>query len=522
MGFSSLDDLIASLTAGKSYRADFNKTYTGGTVVAGRWYDLQFQPGTPANQVPGNLVRNWDFQGSANGWTLSANMTFTPATHLITKSGGAAETVTIPVQCTPGISYQVYCTFGTLTGSGNMSYNLGGTAGANITAAGTTVQDIVMGTSNSNLVITVPSGITATTIDQVVVIRKLQFHPHNQNCENALWHGGNAPNGETKHLINMGAWTQIAAGAPAVLMLVDILGCYPAIDTKVATRQDFITNLVSNGTFTGNITNWTAGSANWSANGDKARRAADADVSTLTQMMPTIIGCPYTVVYAISSRTGGGVTVSLGGTAGTLRTADGTYTETITPVNETGGLVFTPNVAAALDIDDVTVTPTIPRYADGAGVRMYLAMSKIDNGTGTPSFAVKYTNTAPVNDRNLGGAPAVLASAIQGHIYHSGVAASSMGPFLPLQAGDSGIISVQSIQMSAASGSQGYSTLVLCRPIASMPIMTAFVASERDFLNQLPSLPQIKDGACLGFLIFAGGVISNVTAYQGYLDVGWS
>jgi hypothetical protein len=522
-GFSSMDDLVASITAGKSYRADFNKTYVGGTVVAGRWYDLLYQPGTPSVQQPGNLVRNWDFQGGANGWTLSGGMAYTPATHLITKSGAGNDTITIPVQCTPGLTYQVYCTFGTLTGSGNMTYTLGGTAGANITAAGTTVQDIVMGTSNANLVISVPSGITATTIDQVVVIKKLQFYPMSDTDLSGcgLWHGGDMTGGETKHLLNMGCWTQVAAAAPAVLMLVDLLGCYPAIDTKVSTLQTLTKELTSNGTFTGNANNWTLG-AGWAYNSNAVRRTAAA-ATNLTQMIPTTPKCPYTVVYTVSARSAGGVTVSLGGTAGTQRTADGTYTETITPADSTSGLVFTPTADAALDIDTVSVIPTIPRYTDGSGVRMYLCLSKIDNGTGTPTFSVSYSNPAyPSGGRTLGASPAVLASAIQGHIYHSGVAAGSMGPFLPLQNGDAAVTSVESIQMGAASGSQGYSTLMLCRPLAALPIMTAFVASERDFLNQLPSLPRIYDGAHLAFLVFAGGVISNVSAYQGYCDFAWS
>jgi hypothetical protein len=81
----------------------------------------------------------------------------------------------------------------------------------------------------------------------------------------------------------------------------------------------------------------------------------------MTQAMSTTPGFPYIVVYTISSYSAGGVTVSLGGTDGTQRTADGTYTETITPVNSTSGLVFTPTANGAFDLDTVTVKPARAR-----------------------------------------------------------------------------------------------------------------------------------------------------------------
>jgi len=120
-----------------------------------------------------------------------------------------------------------------------------------------------------------------------------------------------------------------------------------------------ITDLVSNGTFTGVTTDWTLG-AGWAYETNDIRRSAST-VTTMTQAMSTTPGFPYIVVYTISSYSAGGVTVSLGGTDGTQRTANGTYTETITPVNSTDGLVFTPTAAGAFDLDTVTVKPARAR-----------------------------------------------------------------------------------------------------------------------------------------------------------------
>ena len=120
-----------------------------------------------------------------------------------------------------------------------------------------------------------------------------------------------------------------------------------------------ITDLVSNGTFTGVTTDWTLG-AGWAYETNDVRRSAST-VTTMTQAMSTTPSFPYIVVYTISSYSAGGVTVSLGGTDGTQRTANGTYTETITPVNSTSGLVFTPTAAGAFDLDTVTVKPARAR-----------------------------------------------------------------------------------------------------------------------------------------------------------------
>ena len=55
----------------------------------------------------------------------------------------------------------------------------------------------------------------------------------------------------------------------------------------------------------------------------------------------------------------------------------------------------------------------------------------------------------------------------------------------------------------------------------TIPLTTVSVASERDFLNQIPSLPQIKDGACLTWLYFAGAATAASTNIYGSLDMAW-
>jgi hypothetical protein len=133
---------------------------------------------------------------------------------------------------------------------------------------------------------------------------------------------------------------------------------------------------------------------------------------------------------------------------------------------------------------------------------------------------MSYTNSASTAGRTLPVTVSCTASAITPHITHSGTAANNYGPFLPMASGDLGVQSVQSVQLSAASGA-GTAALVLYKPIFTIPLTTATVASERDFVNQIPSLPQIKDGACLTWLLFSGAAVASSSNFYGSVEFGW-
>lgn len=163
-------------------------------------------------------------------------------------------------------------------------------------------------------------------------------------------------------------------------------------------------------------------------------------------------------------------------------------------------------------------TPTL-RYTNGVGIRAGLVVVTTTGAT-AHNLSMTYTNSGGTGSRTLPVTVACTASAITPHITHSGTAANNYGPFLPLASGDVGIQSVQSVQLSAASGA-GTAALVLYKPLMTIPLTTATVASERDFVNQIPSLPQIKDGACLTWLIFTGAAVAASTNFYGSLEMGW-
>ena len=167
----------------------------------------------------------------------------------------------------------------------------------------------------------------------------------------------------------------------------------------------------------------------------------------------------------------------------------------------------------------LTGTPTL-RYANGAGVRPYL-VSTVASGATAHNISLSYTNQAGTAGRALPVTVAGTASNTAAHIAHSGVAANNYGPFLPLAGGDTGVQSVQTITLSAASLA-GTAALVLARPIGHpIPITTLGVLGEREFFTQAPSLPRIMDGACLVPLIFAGAATVTATNFYGAVEAQW-
>lgn len=174
------------------------------------------------------------------------------------------------------------------------------------------------------------------------------------------------------------------------------------------------------------------------------------------------------------------------------------------------------NVATA---QTMVGTPTL-RYAGGAGCRMYL-VSTVASGATAHNISISYTNQAATAGRALPVTVAGTASNTAKHICHSGVAANNYGPFLPLASGDTGVASVQTVTLSAASLA-GTAALCIARPIGHpIPITTVGVLGEREFFTQAPSLPRIMDGACLVPLIFAGAATATATNFYGSYEAQW-
>lgn len=162
-------------------------------------------------------------------------------------------------------------------------------------------------------------------------------------------------------------------------------------------------------------------------------------------------------------------------------------------------------------------TPTL-RYTNGEGVRAFMVQTAVAGAT-AQNIALSYTDQAGNAANALPVTVACTASAIAGHISHSGTAANNYGPFLPLASGDTGIRSIQTVTMSAAN--TGTFALCLARPLASITLSVSGLMTEKDLLNQIPSLPEIKDGACLVWLYGAGAATAASTTFAGGIEVVW-
>lgn len=174
-------------------------------------------------------------------------------------------------------------------------------------------------------------------------------------------------------------------------------------------------------------------------------------------------------------------------------------------------------------------TLTLPRYTTGAGVRAFACVYPTTLGANAHNFIISYTNQGgAANSRAFPQTVAGTVSALPTHISHSGTAANNVGPFLPLQTGDTGIQSIQTWQQSAAGGTAStFQNVVLCKPIMAIPITTQYILAERDLLNQFPSLPLVQEasassGACLAWLQYAGAATPVSTAFYGALEFAWN
>jgi hypothetical protein len=184
--------------------------------------------------------------------------------------------------------------------------------------------------------------------------------------------------------------------------------------------------------------------------------------------------------------------------------------------------MFTVSSVTTTGVQSFTGTQTLPRYATGAGLQAFIVPSVV-MGVGQPTIQLGYTNAAGVSGRLTPASPSLPianGTAPVGSIIYSGTGTGKYGPFVPLAAGDTGIRTLDSINLSTTMTS-GSLVVILCKVLFTLPITAVGVASERDLVNQLPSMPRIFDGANLQWLMYAGNTTPVNSAYFGSLDVAW-
>lgn len=148
----------------------------------------------------------------------------------------------------------------------------------------------------------------------------------------------------------------------------------------------------------------------------------------------------------------------------------------------------------------------VDRYANGEGLRMYIsALGAL--GANAPTCIVNYLDTAG----NAGATTTFTstASATNGSIINTGAAANKYNPFLPLAAGDTGVSDIVSVVWSGTAHASGTVIVHLVKPLWCIPVPATGLYAKMDFVNAIPSLRQIKDGANIRFIMFQTGATTS-------------
>jgi hypothetical protein len=166
---------------------------------------------------------------------------------------------------------------------------------------------------------------------------------------------------------------------------------------------------------------------------------------------------------------------------------------------------------------DNTLAPT--RYAGGRGVQLMPVV--VAGQSGGQTFTVTYTNQDGVTGR-VTRPVKMTTQAVNGTILHSLSAGDQQGgPFLPLQSGDSGVRSVQSVLVGGV-GDVGLFALVMVKPLATLDIRGIDAPTEIDYLTDCGcSLPEIQDDAYLNFVSLPVGTLAAAPIH-GVIETTWN
>jgi len=164
-------------------------------------------------------------------------------------------------------------------------------------------------------------------------------------------------------------------------------------------------------------------------------------------------------------------------------------------------------------------TPVLSRTNTGAGVRAILVSQ--GSYSGNAQFSITYTNQNGTAGR-VSPTVTTNTAALAATIVHSGTHVGGSGPFIPLQAGDLGIRSVESINFVASNG--GILALVLVKPICEIGLTevtaTFSTPSQYDNFYDFVSGVTIDDSAYLNFICLPTSSLSAAVV-SGLVSTTW-
>lgn len=319
-----------------------NQTFT---VAASLGY---LTTGTPILTVTNpSCALNGTFNGASfwtanSGWTISSGF----ATH---SSGSANPLLESPIGLVASTSYTVTYTVSGWTTGTTVTASLGGTSGTAASQNGLHTDTISCGTTNTNLIFT-PSSTFVGSISNVSVVPVTS-----SGCQAV---GNLVIDG---NLYLTGVIRDMSPSAPYQYSGYTTTIVSPGTNLMRTNNGD-PTAVIDQGQFP-STNNWTLGTG-WAISGGKATcSSGTGGTLTLTLQRSSknllVSGNTCTLTYTMT-RTAGTLTPSIGGTAGTARTAGGTYTDTIVCGSSNSNVVFTASSSFRGTISNVTLTDGHP------------------------------------------------------------------------------------------------------------------------------------------------------------------
>jgi hypothetical protein len=159
------------------------------------------------------------------------------------------------------------------------------------------------------------------------------------------------------------------------------------------------------------------------------------------------------------------------------------------------------------------------RYPNGVGLRLFVTADTA-MGANAPTCIINY-----LDQGGAAGATTTFtstASATIGSILNTGAAANKYNPFLPLAAGDTGVSDIVSVVWAGTAHASGTVAVCLAKPLWVIPVPATGLYTKVDFVNALPSLRKIPDGANIQFLMFQTGATTSGGTVLVDFDYGWS
>ena len=322
----------------------------------------------------------------------------------------------------------------------------------------------------------------------------------NTTSASAIQHGGDVQPTYYKYLISGSAVSAAATAQPSVVTLIDVVGFYRVTTVTTTTAQSTTNTLGQSDTFS-------------------ADAGTDVCTWTSTASIPSNILTGTRVRLTTTTTLPAGL--SLATDYYVIKVSDTTFMLATSYANAVAGTQI--NITDA-GTGTHTASWLLPRYTNGAGLNaMFFNPASTALGAATPNLSLGYTNSAQTGSR---ATPTVLpvgkTAASNSHIIYTGATGAGKYNYaVPRASGDSGIAQIDTIQNSISYVSGSY-TVALYKELARFPVTTLGVAAERDFLNQLPSLPRIYDSAALYFVIGSGAATPTNSAFSGNLDFVWN